>query len=121
MAKTKLLAEIKSQASDMDRLVNNLMGKLGDADHITDEHWKLVSDAKTAMDKLNQTVSKMRMKISSWDGSVKLKNIFKNKAKLEEARKTAKLKFASLEKDVSMYNTQFNDVIRMMQEIAKMK
>ena len=121
MAKTKLLAEIKTQSTDLDRLLSGFVNKLDSANSLTDEHWKLLSDSKTAVDKLNQTVSKMKAKIKSWDGSPKLKNIFKNKAKLAEARKTAESKFLVLEKDVTQINSDFNTITKMMQEIGKMK
>ena len=121
MAKTKLLAEIKSQSVELEKFLNGFVNKLDSANALTDEHWKMLSDSKTALDKLNQTVSKMKAKIKSWDGSVKLKNIFKNKAKLAEARKTAISKFGVLEKDVAQLNSDFNTITKMMQEISKMK
>jgi len=121
MAKTKLLAEIESQAGEVGKLFLSLGSKLESANALTDEHWKLLSDSKTAVDKLNQTVSKMKAKIKSWDGSVKLKNIFKNKAKLAEARKTAEVKFGILEKDVAQINSDFSTLTKTMQEIGKMK
>jgi hypothetical protein len=89
MAKTKLMAEIKSQSTELDKFLGGFVNKPESANSLTGEPWKLLSDSKTAVDKLNQTVSKTKAKIKSWDGSPAVKNIFKNKAKLAEARKTA--------------------------------
>jgi hypothetical protein len=121
MAKTKLLAQIETESSEVFKLLDHFAEKLSTATGLVDEHWKLLSDSKTEIDKLHQTVSKMRLQIKSWDGSAKLKNAMKDTVKLVEARKTAIEKFGLLEKQVKNLDDGFSLIQKMMQDISRMK
>jgi hypothetical protein len=119
MAKTKLLAAITVQAAAVDKSLTALTNKLDGAPKLIPEHWTLLSNAKTEIDKLDQTISKMKANIAGWDGSTKFKNIFKNKAKLAEKRQVAINKFTDLQHDASRLHTDFDDAVKAMQLISK--
>ena len=119
MAKTKLLADIGTQSGVVGGLVIKLATQLESAAALTDAHWTLLSDIKTEMDKLDQTVGKMEARIKSWDGSTKLRDAFKNKAQLAAKREDAKKKFEALKKDVHGFHDSYNETIKMMQAVSK--
>jgi hypothetical protein len=119
MAKTKLLNDIAVQTDVVSKLLLELGGKLASAAKLEDAHWKSLTQIKTELDKLNQTTSKLNARISSWNGSTKLRDIFKNKADLAKARDAARQQAEKIKVEAKGLQDSFNDVVKMMQAIAK--
>lgn len=119
MAKTKLLNDIATQTEVVSKLMLDLGGKLTTASKLEDAHWKSLTQIKTELDKLNQTISKLNARISSWNGSTKLRDIFKNKVELAKARDSARQQAEKIKVEAKSLNDSFNDIVKMMQVVAK--
>lgn len=119
MAKTKLLNDIAVQTDVVSKLLIDFGGKLSSAAKLEDSHWKSLSTIKTELDKLNQTIGKLTVRINSWNGSTKLRDIFKKKADLAKARDSARVQAEKIKAEAKGLQDSFNDVVKMMQTIAK--
>lgn len=119
MAKTKLLNDIAIQTEVVSKLMLDLGGKLTTAAALEDGHWKALTQIKTELDKLNQTISKLNARIASWNGSTKLRDIFKNKVELAKARDNARQQAEKIKLEAKGLNESFNDIVKMMQLVSK--
>ena len=119
MAKTKPLQDIAAQTDNVMKLLIDLGGKLGYTDRLgrkllyirlQQSHYETRDKIITEMDKLDQTISKLEERIKSWDGSPKLRDIFKKKADLAKAREAAKQKLVLVKADAKAVHDSFSEV-----------
>ena len=119
MAKTKLLNDIALQTDIVSKMMLRLPNKLATADALEEAHWKGLSDLKTEIDKLGVTISKLNARIKEWDGSTKLRDVFKNKAKLAQARENAKKQPEVIKQNKAGIDSDFNGIVKAMRKLGK--
>ena len=119
MAKTKLLNDIALQTDIVSKMMLSLSNKLATADALEEAHWKGLSDLKTEIDKLGVTISKLNARIKEWDGSTKLRDVFKNKAKLAQARENARKQAEVIKQNKAGIDSDFNGIVKAMRELGK--
>jgi len=122
MAKTALLNEIEDSSLELNRRLQILYHTIEEQSNEPNPQIKvlerLLDEAIPVRVKMNAAVKKMDEKIKSWDGSVKLKNIFKNKKQLESDRQWAQKAFKALKKDVDELNTLFEKTAKFYEMLA---
>ena len=79
----------------------------------------VLSAIKTDLDKLDQTISKLEARIKTWDGSTKLRDIFKKKAPLAKARQDTIDKVRAIKKDAEEIKVLVQGVIEEMQHVGR--
>lgn len=117
MAKTKLLAEIGTQSDAINTKITALVSKLAGASALDNSHWDAFTAIKTDLDKLDLTISKLEQRMKSWDGSTKLRDIFKKKAVLAKARQDALDKAKVIRADAAFIHETVDNVIAAMKQV----
>ena len=112
MAKTKLLEEIDTHQLDLTRRLHILYETCKEQANEDNPQikvlGKLLDEATLVRVKMNAACKKMQEKIDSWDGSTKLKNLFKDKAQLAFDRKEAKRIFGIVKVEVAELNELYD-------------
>jgi hypothetical protein len=117
MAKTKLIGEIQLHAGNVSLHLKTARQKFLEGD--SEAGWKGISDARTAQLKMDTAISALNAHMKEWDGSFKLKNIFKDKEKLAQKRESAKLVAAKLKSNATKLQEKMNKVLELVKKLPK--
>jgi hypothetical protein len=122
MAKTKLILEIQTHAKKADDHLTSLEHYLTEYlqyDHpLTPALKEVFGNAQAEMTALGASITRMDQHIQAWNGKAKLKNLFKSKAKLQEARNKANNQFGALKTDYVNLKALFTTVEKLYGDLA---
>ena len=110
MAKTAILKSINDSVDLIELALNTLEQACNQQQLTVERVKKLYAVVDTQLLKIKDNQTKFEQKVKSWDSPTyfsKAKNFFKDKSKLENARKEAVISFVNVSKSVENFRQQY--------------